>query len=517
MAAWLGAAGCVAADRPQGAPGEHNAAPHAVIAFGGEYALGTTVVLDGSGSSDPEGGPLRYRWVLQAGPGAAELVDTGEPEVELVLDELGSYLVTLRVTDDRGLEDSATVEVISGGPVVAVEVSDDVVTLIGQTIALAGSASTTPEQPLTYTWSLAQRPEGSAAVIADPGATATSFVPDVPGLYVAELTARTDAGALGRGFVQVSAMLPQVELTGVALAAEYAASLDRLVVTSTSPSRVRLIDPVTGAEDVVALAEPPTALSLEPGGLRAAIGHDGNVSIVDLQDLSVTVLDVTTSVHDVVFDAGGRVHAFPVTAGQFADVHTVEVATNVETLSTGGQVLDGTNARLNPVRPTTLYGVPAGVGVNVLERYDLSGASLSLGTDYSEFSDAICGDVWITADGASVITACGGVFRSTTDPATDLDYRATLSSLRLASVDHLPDRDEVWSLGLPSSGLTGGRILVHDDQSFAKLQDRPMPPVYLDGGLKAMRPIFLAHRADSSELYLLGRVGARDVVVRFAP
>ncbi|MEM7282430.1 MAG: putative Ig domain-containing protein, partial [Pseudomonadota bacterium] len=59
---------------------------------------------------------------------------------------------------------------------------------VGSTVSLDGSASSDPENdPLTFAWTLIQRPAGSNAAINNSNQSNASFVADLPGLYVAQL------------------------------------------------------------------------------------------------------------------------------------------------------------------------------------------------------------------------------------------------------------------------------------------------------------------------------------------
>lgn len=92
---------------------------------GGPYNTveGTDVVLDGSGSFDPDGGPLSYAWDLDD-DGAFDDAFVVNPTFDLVGQD-GVYTVTLRVTDQQGLSDTdeSTVTVANVAPTV-VFVSD---------------------------------------------------------------------------------------------------------------------------------------------------------------------------------------------------------------------------------------------------------------------------------------------------------------------------------------------------------------------------------------------------------
>jgi hypothetical protein len=87
--------------------GAVNRAPLAVVAPVGPSAPGREVVLDGTGSGDPEGdSPLSYRWVLRSRPVGAQ-ASLAEPEAARTVLRLdatvpGEYEVELHVTDAAG-------------------------------------------------------------------------------------------------------------------------------------------------------------------------------------------------------------------------------------------------------------------------------------------------------------------------------------------------------------------------------------------------------------------------------
>jgi hypothetical protein len=95
-------------DRPQVTvplTGSVNRAPLASIADTGEALPGDTVVLDGSGSSDPDANlPLTWAWQLLAWPAGSQATLTSPytPQPSLALDRPGLFTVELAVSDDKG-------------------------------------------------------------------------------------------------------------------------------------------------------------------------------------------------------------------------------------------------------------------------------------------------------------------------------------------------------------------------------------------------------------------------------
>jgi hypothetical protein len=104
--------------------------------------------------------------------------------------------VVLETTDpDHAMVEICLKATINRQPVA--EAGSDRMVAPGSAIALDGSASTDPDGdlPLTYKWTLAQKPQGSNAALAGDTAAQPTFTTDQPGLYAVDLVV-TDAAGL---------------------------------------------------------------------------------------------------------------------------------------------------------------------------------------------------------------------------------------------------------------------------------------------------------------------------------
>lgn len=91
---------------------------------GGPYTgdEGSAIQLDGSGSSDPDGGALTYSWTVDT-PSLCTFDDATKVDAQVTCTDNGSFTLTLTVTDAGGLSDSdnASLTVNNVAPVVSID------------------------------------------------------------------------------------------------------------------------------------------------------------------------------------------------------------------------------------------------------------------------------------------------------------------------------------------------------------------------------------------------------------
>ena len=213
-------------------------------------ALGDVVALNGSASRDPEGGSLRYTWILSrqpAGSTARLSAATGEFS-QLTPDMMGDYLVVMIAHDWNGgsskyettisvnnrrpeavISSTATPLALPTGPAVRLPV--------GSTMTLRGGASVDPDgDALVYAWSLADKPAGSTAVLSGITSPNVQLTTDRIGRYQVRLRVTDATGAyserlldIDSGNVSPAAVLDKGNVTvlaGSAMTASAALSYD---------------------------------------------------------------------------------------------------------------------------------------------------------------------------------------------------------------------------------------------------------------------------------------------------
>jgi len=140
---------------------------------------GTTVTLDGSGSTDPQEQPLTTTWTQTGGPEVTLTPGEGGTATFTAPDGPATLTFEVSTCNTAGLcaTDTVTVTVI-GGP--NADAGPDKDTIIGQGITLDGSGSSDPQgQTLTTTWTQTGGP--TAEVSGADSATATVTPSAIPG------------------------------------------------------------------------------------------------------------------------------------------------------------------------------------------------------------------------------------------------------------------------------------------------------------------------------------------------
>lgn len=310
--------------------------------------------------------------------------------------------------------------------------------------------------------------------------------------------------------------------------AEYSTALDAVIMVSGYPSNaLYLYDIATGTEKKQPLNKVPTSVSVGPDGNFAAVGHDALITHVDLLRIGdvvvppITLLNVSTNVFDVVLGNTGYVYAFPA-ADQWVNIHSVNVSTNVETLSSG-TIREDTRAKLHP-SGTVGYGANNGLSPSDIEKYDFAAGPAAYLYDSPYHGDYnMCGDLWISESGLHIYTACGNVFRSSPTRAQDMVYNGALQlsssqyyGYRILSLSQSSEQTEIalleqdWyncqSYGNQNECYT--HLALYESAFLNRVAIYSLPPLSVAGKSYAQRGQFVFHSSDGNGKYLLSRLYA---------
>jgi hypothetical protein len=168
-------------------------APLANAGTAQNVVTGTTVTLNGSGSTDANGDALTYTWSLTSRPTGSTAALTGATTVNptFVADVAGSYVFSLTVRDGSLNSTPATVTVTAAVANVAPVANAGTAQFVrpGTSVQLSGALSSDANgDQLSYSWSFVSIPINSAAVLANSTSISPVFTADISGSYVVSLT-----------------------------------------------------------------------------------------------------------------------------------------------------------------------------------------------------------------------------------------------------------------------------------------------------------------------------------------
>jgi hypothetical protein len=204
--------------------------------------------------------------------------------------------------------------------------------------------------------------------------------------------------------------------------AEFSTSLNAIVAVRDTPNQLAIYDPETGSSFGVNLPAAPTCVGVSPDGLRAIVGHNGWISEVDLSARTlVQTLAVSANVIDVIHGGNGYAYVFA------ADSYVRSFNLNTGLQSTTDSWREPAAARLHPGLDR-IYGADRYVSPDDVVRFNIVGGPAVYAYDSVYHGDySFCGDVWISADGFRLFTACGNTFHASPDPALDIRFAGKLS------------------------------------------------------------------------------------------
>jgi uncharacterized delta-60 repeat protein/uncharacterized repeat protein (TIGR01451 family) len=188
--------------------------PVAVIVGGSSVVEGSTIALDGSGSSDVDGTIVAYAWSVSAG---AVLDDAGVVSPLLTGVDDATVTVTLTVTDDDGGTATTTSTVTVSNAVPVVDPAGPLSATVGEVFTLPTSftdAGTLDTHVATVDWGDGSPVDDLGAVVSPFDATHTYAA---AGVYTVTVSVIDDDGGVGTTEIQVEVVdagtLTSLELT----------------------------------------------------------------------------------------------------------------------------------------------------------------------------------------------------------------------------------------------------------------------------------------------------------------
>jgi hypothetical protein len=184
-----------------------NSAPTANAGPPQKVQVGSTVNLEGSGSSDPDGDKLNFAWSFVSVPSGSHAVfsDPSTINPTFVADVAGDYVVQLMVSDSSYQFSTASLTISTNNTPPIANAGANQTATVGVPVQLDGSRSSDPDgDSILYAWNFTYLPSGSSATITHADTATPTFTPDAPGNYVLQLTVRDTAGHISAATVTIS-------------------------------------------------------------------------------------------------------------------------------------------------------------------------------------------------------------------------------------------------------------------------------------------------------------------------
>lgn len=257
--------------------------------------------------------------------------------------------------------------------------------------------------------------------------------------------------------------------------AEFSPLLNEIIAISGSANALYSLNPVDYTQRALPLPRVPRCVSVSLDGSQAAVGYEGLVSLVDLENMSIIANKaVTTDALDIVLAPNGFAYVFPV-RDQWENIHCLNLSTGAEYLGSGS-IYAGTVARLHP-SGNYLYAADNGLSPSDIEKHDLRGGNSDLLYDSPYHGDyAFNGDLWFTQGGDRLFARSGNVFHCTTTESTDLTYAGKL--IGATSLQYVADSASLaMTFVLTRSGSVGmPMVRAYDNQNLNFLGTLPLDP-----------------------------------------
>ncbi|MSP54729.1 MAG: PKD domain-containing protein [Myxococcales bacterium] len=201
----LCASGCnqdKGADSAPGVVDRGNTAPTANAGSDQTQPADLTITLNGSGSIDADGDALTYGWTFDHVPPGSAIQDREAPfsrnhtttadTTTFQPDKVGTYVVSLVVTDPSGATSSPDYVIVTAADPESIPVANagaDQSVPVGSSAALSGTGSYDPVgRALTYVWTIVGKPTNSTVTaVTDPTAVSPTLGVDAKGTYILSL------------------------------------------------------------------------------------------------------------------------------------------------------------------------------------------------------------------------------------------------------------------------------------------------------------------------------------------
>lgn len=164
----------------------------------------STVTVNGTASTDPDGTIVGYKWTKTSGPSGGTIVSSTSAITNITGLTAGTYIFNLRVTDNSGDTATDAMQVIVSAaniPPTANAGANQSITLPTNSATLTGSGTDPDGTIIGYSWVKISGPTGGA--ITSPANATTTVTGLTQGTYTYQLTVTDNKGLTGSAITQI--------------------------------------------------------------------------------------------------------------------------------------------------------------------------------------------------------------------------------------------------------------------------------------------------------------------------
>lgn len=265
---------------------------------------------------------------------------------------------------------------------------------------------------------------------------------------------------------------------------------------------IHIIPASTLYQSDISLPLTPMSVSIGPDGTHAAVGHNGWISYVNLDTLTVEqTFQVTCEAFDIVLAGNGFIYVFPL-RDQWEQIRCINISTGLETLHTGNSIYDETRAKLHP-SGKYIYGANNGLSPSDFEKYNIQPGTAAYMYDSPYHGTyAFSGNIWISDDGLALFARSGNIFRATESQSNDMTYFGSLSGVTAAEwVDHSTAAGYTYAVNNTAN------VYCYNNTFYALQKTIPIAP-FINGASYQAQGKFVFVSSDGGKALILSRAVA---------
>lgn len=355
--------------------------------------VGTNIGVDVSYSSSA--GNASIKTTVVSAPSESQMLNQefSGSSFDITFDAVGNFTLNVAVSDSGGSVSKDYEFTTENNPPQASITDFNKSNLFTKYVLSGQGSSDIDNHTLTYNWSLITKPESSSIETDLGDSVDVQFYPDRKGEYTVILTVSDGYG--GENVTEFNFSVGAFKLRRLVfnvVDAVYSETLDKILIVG-DDKKFYIYSPENHETQVVSLSYQGNAVSVLPDGSKAAIAHNGNVSIIDLSLLKVEkVYPISTDVFDIEIATNGYVYAMPKT-DQWERLRAIKLENGEEVQQSGNSVRAGTVIKMHPSQKY-IYGADRGLSPSDIEKYDLRDGEPKYLYDSPYHGDyAVCGDL----------------------------------------------------------------------------------------------------------------------------